>query len=131
MTDTDRSHHHDHKKCCQKKPKNEGTQSHTHEFLGSTKLAEEGEERHNHRFAGVSSEMILVPGGHVHEILVNTDFFDHLHEVAGRSSLQIDVGDGKHVHFAKANTTFNDGHCHVFEFASLIQQPIFPPEDCP
>lgn len=57
------------------------TQSHVHEFLGSTKLAEENVDRHNHRFADVTSQVILVPGGHVHEILVNTDFIDHHHEV--------------------------------------------------
>lgn len=49
----------------------------------------------------LTSEMILAPGGHVHEFLVNTDFFDHHHEVWGRTGLQIDVGDGKNVHFAK------------------------------
>lgn len=112
---------------------NNSGQSHTHEFLGSTKLAaeEEGEEIHNHRFAGVSSEVILVPGGHVHEILVNTDFFDHLHEVGVRTGLQIPVGNGKHVHFAEGNTTFNDGHCHKFQFTTLIDAPLLPEEDCP
>lgn len=108
-----------------------GTQTHTHEFLGSTKLAEECDERHNHRFAGVTSEAILVPGGHVHELLVNTDFFDHLHEVGARTSLQIDVGGGKHVHFVSENTTFNDNHCHVFTFATLIDKPLLPQKNCP
>lgn len=126
----------DHKKCDSKyqdKYVTNGSQTHTHEFLGSTKLAseEEGEEVHNHRFAGVSSEVILVPGGHVHQILVNTDFFDHLHEVGVRTGLQIPVGNGKHVHFAEGNTTFNDGHCHKFQFATLIEAPLLPEEDCP
>nr|WP_039734968.1 YmaF family protein [Desulfotomaculum nigrificans] len=114
---------------------NNSSQTHTHEFLGSTKLAEEGDDRHNHRFAGVTSETILVPGGrpgdHVHEILVNTDFFDHHHEIGVRTGLPIDVGDGKHVHFAKGNTTFVENHCHVFEFATLILSPLLPAEDCP
>lgn len=120
-----------------KKYENNSAQTHTHEFLGSTKLAseEEGEEIHNHRFAGVSSEAILVPGGcpgdHVHQILVNTDFFDHLHEVGVRTGLSIPVGNGKHIHFAEGNTTFNDGHCHKFQFATLIEAPLLPEEDCP
>ncbi|KAF1085142.1 YmaF family protein [Sporotomaculum syntrophicum] len=109
----------------------ESGQTHTHEFLGSTKLAEEGEDRHNHRFAGVTSEIILVPGGHIHAMVVNTDFFDHLHEVPVRTGLQRFVGNGKHVHFAEGNTTFNDDHCHKFQFATLIDSPLLPEEDCP
>ena len=75
--------------------------------------------------------MVFVPGGHVHDFLVNTDFFDHHHEVGGTTGLPIDVGDGKHVHFFKGNTTFDDDHCHVFEFATLILQPLLPAEVCP
>ena len=131
MSDTDRSKFSD---CDCNKPNhnnNGGQQTHTHEFLGSTKLAEEGEDRHNHRFAGVTSEEIRIQGGHVHELLVNTDFFDHLHEVGVRTGLQIPVGNGKHVHFATGNTTFNDGHCHKFQFATLINSPLLPAEECP
>ncbi|OPX90573.1 MAG: YmaF family protein [Pelotomaculum sp. PtaB.Bin104] len=130
MTDTDRIIL-DKVSCGCDSSQTETVQSHTHEFLGSTKLAEEGEDRHNHRFAGVTSEMVLVPGGHVHDFLVNTDFFDHHHEVGGRTCLQIDVGEGKHVHFAKGNSTFVDDHCHVFQFATLIDSPLLPAEECP
>ncbi len=112
------------------------TQTHNHEFLGSTKLAEECDERHNHRFAGVTSQVIPVPGGHVHEILVNTDFFDHHHEVGVRTGLPIVVNpedpepQQKHVHFAEGSTTIDDDHCHRFMFATLILAPLLPEEDC-
>ena len=122
---------HNYADCKKPTPPPSSTQSHTHEFPGSTKLAEECDERHNHRFAGVTSEAILVQGGHVHEILVNTDFFDHHHEVGVRTGLPIDVGGGKHVHFAQGNTTFDDDHCHKFEFATLIEAPLLPQKDCP
>lgn len=100
-------------------------QTHVHEFQGSTKLAEAGEDRHNHRFAGVSSSVIPFGNSHVHGILTNTDFFeDHLHEIAAVSGPAIDVGGGKHIHFAKFITTVDDGHFHEFQFASLIQDPL-------
>lgn len=100
-------------------------QTHTHEFQGSTKLAEAGEDRHNHRFAGVSSSMIPFGNSHVHGIFVNTDFFDeHFHEIAAVSGPAIDVGGGKHIHFAKYVTTIDDGHFHEFQFASLIEDPL-------
>jgi len=103
----------------------EETQTHVHEFLGSTMIAtENGEEAHNHRFAGVTSEKIFVPGGHVHTYLTNTDFFDHHHEVGGTTGLQVPVGDGKHVHFDFDTTTFDDGHDHDFQFATLIESPL-------
>lgn len=102
----------------------EETQTHVHEFLGSTQLASENNETHNHRFAGVTSQVILVPGGHVHTYLTNSDFFDHLHEVSGTTGLQILVGGGKHVHFDCGTTTFNDGHDHNFQFATLIDSPL-------
>ncbi|HYF84735.1 MAG TPA: YmaF family protein [Clostridia bacterium] len=103
----------------------EEAQTHNHEFLGSTKLASEnGEEIHNHRFAGVTSEVIFVPGGHVHTFMTDTDFFDHLHGVGGTTGLQILVGGGKHVHFATGTTTFDDGHDHDFQFATLIDAPL-------
>lgn len=111
-----------HKKC----PPVDGTQTHVHEFLGSTMIAtENGEEAHNHRFAGVTSEVIFVPGGHVHTFMTNTDFFDdHLHEAGGTTGLQVPVNGGRHVHFACGTTTFNDGHDHDFQFATLIENPI-------
>jgi hypothetical protein len=36
----------------------------------------------------------------------------------------------KHVHFAEGNTTIDDGHCHRFEFATFIQSPLLPQEEC-
>jgi hypothetical protein len=99
-------------------------QTHVHEFLGSTKLAEECDERHNHRFAGVTSEVIGKGKSHVHRITVNTDFFDHHHKLIITTGPAIRVGKGKHVHFVKGSTTFNDGHVHQFVFSTLIQKPL-------
>lgn len=111
--------------CCSAEEK----QRHVHEFEGSTKLAEEGEERHNHRFAGVSGQAIpLFGGSHKHIVSSNTDFFDHFHVINDETGPAIEVGDGKHVHFVKGMTTINDGHFHVFTFATLIQSPLLPAE---
>ncbi|MBH5320122.1 YmaF family protein [Paenibacillus sp. GSMTC-2017] len=101
-------------------------QRHVHEFEGSTQLAEEGNDRHNHRFAGVTGQAIRVGRSHVHEInLSNTDFLNHFHNlkkiVTGPA---IPVGNGKHVHFVKGQTTLNDGHVHQFKFATAIQAPL-------
>lgn len=104
----------------------EGAQTHVHEFQGSTKLAEECDERHNHRFARVTSEEIPFDDSHIHGIFTNTDFFDHLHEVAVLTGLPIDVGGGKHVHFVQGKTTIDDGHFHDFVFATLIESPLLP-----
>ncbi|KQL45569.1 YmaF family protein [Brevibacillus choshinensis] len=100
------------------------TQRHVHEFIGSTKLAEEGDERHNHRFAGVTGQAIRRGNSHVHIIRTNTDFFDHFHQVRITTGPAIHVGNGKHIHFVKGSTTFEDGHVHVFTFATLIQKPL-------
>ena len=111
---------------CQQQPE-PPQQTHTHEFESSTKLAEEGDDRHNHRFAGVTSEVILLPGGnHKHVIYTRTDFFGHLHEVAVETEPARDVGHGKHVHFVKGITTLNDGHFHEFAFTTLIEAPLLP-----
>jgi hypothetical protein len=101
-------------------------QTHVHEFLGSTKLAEEEEERHNHRFAGVSGEAKRISGTtrHRHAIMTNTDFFDHFHQIRVESGPNIDVGDGRHVHFADSRTSEQDGHRHDLIFATLIDNPI-------
>ena len=100
------------------------TQRHVHEIVGSVFIAEREKDPHAHRFAGVSGEAILLPNGnHVHKIRLRTDFFDeHFHEICGVSSGAIKVGD-RHVHFAKAATTCNDGHRHLFRVASLIDDP--------
>ncbi len=100
-------------------------QRHVHEIVGSVMIAEANEDPHNHRFAGVSGEAILVPGGHVHPIELRTDFYEeHFHRIVGRSGLPIEVGDGRHVHFAAAETTVSDGHSHEFRVAALIEDPI-------
>ncbi|HZK55353.1 MAG TPA: YmaF family protein [Desulfosporosinus sp.] len=104
-----------------------GTQTHVHEFLGSTKLAEEGDDRHNHRFAGVTSQVIPQPcGGHKHALLTNTDFFEnHHHEIGVLTGIAIVVGpNDKHVHFVDGDTTLDNGHCHLFQFTTLIQSPL-------
>ena len=110
------------------KPRPEPTvQTHTHEVQGSVMLAEQGQDRHNHRFATVTTQEILLShGDHKHNFSVNTDFFDHLHEVAGETGGAINVGNGKHVHFAKGNSTINDvpAHFHGFQFATLIDSPL-------
>ena len=117
--------------CHNKKPEmcEQTPQTHDHEFLGSVKLAEQGDDRHNHRFASVTTQVILIPGGgHKHAFMVNTDFLDHLHEIAGETGPAIDVGLGnkKHVHSAKGMTTCDDGHSHNFQFTTLIDSPLVP-----
>jgi hypothetical protein len=103
----------------------EKKQTHVHEFEGSVKIAEKEEDPHNHRFAGVSSEAICVPGGHIHKIVTKTDFYEnHFHEICIETGLQIPTCNGRHVHFAKGTTTFNDGHKHDFQVATLIDNPI-------
>lgn len=126
------SKHEKHEPKCDKHEKREEMcqcpdtpQTHNHEFLGSTAVvSENGEEFHNHRFAGVTSEMKIVPGGHVHTFAGSTDFFDHHHEIGGTTGLQRPVGNGKHVHFASDTTTCDDGHDHDFQFATLIDAPL-------
>ena len=101
------------------------TQTHVHEFEGSTQIAEAATDPHNHRFAGVSSEVIPVGNSHAHEIFTSTDFYEnHHHEVGIRTGLAVEVGEGRHVHFASGTTTLDDGHAHQFRFATLIQDPI-------
>ena len=100
-------------------------QTHVHEVQGSVMLAEECDDRHNHRFATVTTDAIPLPhGDHKHGFMVNTDFFDHHHEVAGETGGAICVGQGKHVHFARGKSTINDGHFHGFQFATLIESPL-------
>jgi hypothetical protein len=99
-------------------------QRHVHEFLGSTRLAEQGDDRHNHRFAGVSGEAIPRGNSHVHVLSTNTDFLDHHHRVRIVTGPAIPVGNGKHIHFVKGVTTRVDGHVHVFNVATLIENPI-------
>ena len=98
---------------------------HVHEILGSTLIAERCDDPHNHRFATVSGEAIPYMGSHVQRVTFLTDSYDgHFHEFSGTSSPAIPVGDGRHIHFAKARTTFQDGHTHEFRVSSLINNPI-------
>ncbi|MGN0136953.1 YmaF family protein [Anaerotignum sp.] len=100
-------------------------QRHVHEITGSTAVFDEGNECHNHRFATVSGEAIRHGDSHVHEVKFRTDFADgHFHEFCGTSSPAIEVGNGKHVHFASACTEEEDGHRHRFQVASLIESPL-------
>ena len=92
--------------CCQQRKCNH-SQRHVHEVIGSVQIAEPGTDPHNHRFATVSGEaMPTGTGDHVHEICFRTDFYE------------------EHVHFAEAMTDREDGHCHRFRVASLIDNPI-------
>lgn len=149
--DWDPDREHDREKHNRKEPQ---CQTHDHEFLGSTMLAaeedichdrhdceeqsvgserhhkKEQEEVHNHRFASVTTEEIPHCGSHVHGFMVNTDFFDHHHEIAGQTETAVEVGDGKHVHFAEGTTTEDDGHVHEFQFATLIDSPLLPGKHC-
>lgn len=100
-------------------------QTHVHEVLGSVRLAELNEDPHNHRFAGVTEEIILVPGGHIHRFISKTDFYeDHFHPICVTTGLQIPVGDERHVHFIDARTEAEDGHIHRFIASTLIDNPI-------
>lgn len=102
-------------------------QKHVHEITGSTRIFQECDGCHNHRFCTVSGEAISIPGkkDHFHEVKLRTDFADgHFHEICGKSSGAIEVGNGKHVHFLKDFTEEADGHKHEFQAASLIDSPI-------
>ncbi len=100
-------------------------QRHVHEVLGSVRVAELREDPHNHRFAGVSGEAILMPGGHVHEVCIRTDFYeDHYHIITAKSGPAIPVSGNRHVHFLEGVTSAEDGHCHMLLAASLIDNPI-------
>lgn len=107
-------------------------QSHVHEFIGSTELTGDGLMRHNHRFAGVTDEAIYVPGSHVHRLAARTDYFDHYHDIhviSGPATFLLDSdvkkSDRKHVHFVEGATGRADMHVHGFEFATLVEAPLF------
>ncbi len=96
---------------------------HVHEFLGSVEITEE----HNHRFAGVTFEAISVCHGkkHKHKFFTNTDFYeDHHHKVKGITGVNIPIGDGRHIHFVKLETTLADGHRHVYRLGTMMDDPI-------
>jgi hypothetical protein len=103
-------------------------QTHVHEVLGSVRLAGPRERIHDHRFAGVTEEVILVPGGHIHRFFTKTDFTKgHFHPICVETGLQVPVGTGKdrrHVHFIHARTECEAGHLHDFIAATLIENPV-------
>ena len=99
-------------------------QRHTHEFLGSTKLVEHPADSHNHRFSGITSESIKQGHTHYHKIKINTDFFDHYHQIIILTGPAIPVGDDRHVHFIMGRTTLNRNHRHRFIFTTLIDRSI-------
>jgi hypothetical protein len=84
----------------------------------------EDEECHNHRFAGVTGEATPYRGSRIHRLITRTDFADEyfpvIRDVTGPA---IRVGKGKHVHFVSGRTSFNDGHRHGYQFATLIEDP--------
>lgn len=103
-------------------------QTHVHEVLGSVRLAELDEDPHNHRFAGVTEEVMIVPGGHIHRFISKTDFYeDHFHPICVLTGLPVPVGQGedmRHVHFIDSDTEVREGHFHEFIAATLINNPI-------
>lgn len=101
-------------------------QKHVHELVGSTKVFGRCNDCHNHRFTAVSGEAIYTKDkrSHYHEVKCTTDFSDgHYHDICAKTSCDIDVGNGKHVHFIKAFTENEDCHKHEFQAASLIESP--------
>ncbi len=100
-------------------------QKHVHELTGSTVIVNECNDCHNHRFCTVTGEAKRVGDSHIHEVKFRTDFSDeHFHEFCGKTSIAINVGNGKHVHFIKDVTEQEDGHKHQFQAATLIDSPI-------
>jgi hypothetical protein len=101
-----------------------GGQPHVHEVQGCVKIAKRASDPHNHRFAAVSEEARSIGAGdHVHDVQFRTDNYEnHYHEFYGTTGGAIKTG-GKHVHFLKSVTSVSDGHFHVFELATLIEDP--------
>lgn len=105
------------------KPKCE-KQKHVHELSGSTAIFKECDDCHNHRFCTVTGEAKKMGDSHFHEVKFRTDFADeHYHEFCGKTGPAKDVGNGKHVHYIKDVTSFEDGHKHCFQAATAIDSP--------
>lgn len=111
-------------------------QTHVHEFQGSTMLATPDtnpELLHNHRFAGVTGPVIPRPGGHVHILSVNSDFFfNHFHQIEAQTGPPILVRDQNgriigHVHGFQDVSSCVFFHAHPFKAATLIEDPIAMP----
>ncbi|WP_286672885.1 YmaF family protein [Anaeromonas gelatinilytica] len=108
-------------------------QTHVHEFLGSTMLSAPEDSPnllHNHRFAGVTGPVIERPGGHVHILSVNSDFFfNHFHEIEVETGPPILVKDQNgniigHVHGFTGVSSCVFFHDHNFKGSTLIENPI-------
>ncbi len=97
---------------------------HVHEIQGSVKTAKRASDPHNHRFAAVSEEARSIGAGeHVHDVQFRTDSYEnHYHEFCGTVGGAIKT-EGRHVHFLKSVTSVSDGHFHVFELTTLIEDP--------
>ena len=50
-------------------------------------------------------------------------FSEYYHHIKGTSGPGIPVGERKNILFASARTSVDDGHSHMFVFASLIEDP--------
>ncbi|MHC1694863.1 MAG: YmaF family protein [Eubacteriales bacterium] len=102
----------------------EWKQAHVHEYEGSTKRADKC-DLHCHRFAGISGPAIYQADGcHYHKIETATDYFDnHFHIICDKTGPAIPVSCERHVHYVCGLSSESDGHCHKFEFATLIENP--------
>lgn len=94
-------------------------QGHVHEFLGSVCYA----DGHTHRFAGITGPAIPYQNSHIHEIDTRTDNTNHHHRIRAFTGPAINIGNGRHVHRATGETSFEDGHRHRYIFATLIERP--------
>ena len=106
--------------------------NHTHEFTGLVRVTEENNiPCHVHRVAGVTSNAIEIDGGrnHVHAYHINTDTFDHSHEIGGRTGPAIFIGNtDKHIHVLCGSSTEVNDHTHEYFFTSLIDRPLVEEE---
>lgn len=101
---------------------------HIHEISGTSQIAQRIAPKrglfHNHRYSGMTGEPICAerfPRRHYHNFALTTDFFTHHHEMCGETSLDIPVGQDRHVHFAFGETSVDDCHLHIFLFATHIE----------
>lgn len=102
--------------------------THVHEVLGSTQTEDNNCDcgQHNHRFATVTGEAEYRQGvrGHVHRVEFRTDTYEgHNHEFCGYTEGAVDVGEGRHIHLIKDETTVSNRHDHDFIVATLIENP--------
>ena len=61
---------------------------------------------------------------HKHRFSTNTDIYeDHHHRISGITGININVGNGRYIHFVLLRTTMNDNHTHLYRLATLIDNP--------